>query len=114
MPLRWSAAAACGDSSPVTGTRRAPDGQAIGASGPSAAYSGVGACGLAPGWFVAGAFELAAGWFGALRRAPRRRDFFSMCPSVIEQIDRPGGCTRRVLGAGGGSRLSVRVCEGPP
>jgi len=65
MPMRLSAAAACGDSCPVTGTRRPPtDGQAIGASVPSAAYSGSGVLGLAAG--VAGASGCAA----------RRRDFF--------------------------------------
>jgi hypothetical protein len=93
MPMRWSAAAACGDSCPVTGTRRAPDGQAIGASGPSAAYSGV------------GVFELGAGWAGASCRAPRRADFFAMCTSVVE-ADRSirEGYTRLVLIVGSGPR----------
>jgi hypothetical protein len=35
--MRSSAAAACGDSLPVTGTLAAPDGHAIGAFGPSVA-----------------------------------------------------------------------------
>jgi hypothetical protein len=71
----------------------APDGHAIGASGPSAAYSG------------AGVFELGAGWAGASCRAARRADFFAMCTSVVE-ADRSirEGCTRLVLIVGSGRR----------
>ncbi len=78
MPMRLSAAAACGDSCPVTGTLRPPtDGQAIGASEPSAAYS------------CAGVFGLLAGRSGASSCwAPRWRDLLSMCTSLIEADQR--------------------------